>query len=86
MSDAITVDEAEDIVWSEPIARQVVSKHRWYTKQLIVFERDDELWGLHYLDPASEEQDGQERFTAVPVPIFRVQGREVTTTVYEVIK
>lgn len=79
----ITLDDAEDIV-EEPLASQVVSKHRWYTKVLVVFERDGGLWGLHYLDPASELQEDQDRFTDVPVPIFPVRAREVTTTVYEV--
>lgn len=60
-----------------------MSKHRWYTKQLIVFKRDGALLGFYYLEPASELQEDQNRFEADPVPVFSVTRREVTTTVYE---
>jgi hypothetical protein len=79
----ITVDEAEDIAWGEHVAVQPVSEHRWYDKQLVVFERDGALMGLHYLKPKTEMQEGQDRFEGDPVPIFPVKAREVVATVYE---
>lgn len=78
----ISADEAEDIVYGAHVAVQDVSEHRWYTKQLVVFERDG-LKGFYYLKPASELQEDQERFEDEPVPIFAVEGREVTTAIYE---
>jgi hypothetical protein len=62
----ITVDEAEDIAWGEHVAVQPVSEHRWYDKQLVVFERDGALMGLHYLKPKTEMQEGQDRFEGDP--------------------
>jgi hypothetical protein len=77
--------DAEDIALygDEKVAQQVVSKHRWYTKHLIVFQRDGMRMGFYYLEPASELQEDQDRFEADPVPVFPVTAREVTTTVYE---
>lgn len=84
MSDTITHDQAEEIVagYDGWIATQDVSKHRWYTKQLVVFSDDEHLSGFYYLDPASEEQEDQDRFEASPVPIFPVESYDVVTTVY----
>jgi hypothetical protein len=79
----ISVDEADDIVYSEHVALQNVSEHRWYTKRLVVFERDGELFGFYHLAPATEEQEGQDEFEGDPVPVFPVVAREVITTVYE---
>lgn len=80
--DSISTDEAEDIIWGEHVADQFVSEHRWYNKRLFVFEREGDLYGFYYLDPATEEQEGQDRFEADPVPVFPVVAREVTTVVY----
>lgn len=80
----ITQDEAEGIVYGEHVAIQEVSKHRWYTKQLVVFEQDGEPLGFYYLEPASELQEDQDRFEADPVPVFPVAPKTVSTTVYEV--
>lgn len=81
----ITVDEAEDIFYGDHVAVQAIAKHRWYTKRLVVFEREGELWGFYYLDPATEMQEGQDRFEMVPVPVVRVRSREVTSIVYEAV-
>ena len=78
----INAEEAEEIALFDHVARQDVEEHRWYTKQLVVFELDGRLMGFYYLDPATEMQEDQDRFEAEPVPIFPVAGREVTTTVY----
>lgn len=78
------LDEAQDIADAEYVAIQDVSEHRWYTRQLVVFERDGALFGFYYMEPASELQEDQDRFETDPVRVFPVSGREVTTTVYEV--
>jgi len=75
-------DDAKGLVYGGHVAIQEVSRHRWYTKRLVVFKRDGRLVGFHYLDPASEEQDGQDVFENDPVPVFPVTAREITTTVY----
>lgn len=80
---SISVDEAEDLTYGGYVAIQEVSQHRWYTKRLVVFEADDTLLGFHFLDPATEEQEGQDLFEGDPVPVFPVVAREVTATVYE---
>jgi hypothetical protein len=85
MSDEISVDEAENYVWGPHVAIQDVSEHRWYTKQLVVFEAmDAALWGFYYFDPATELQEDAERFEDDPVPIFPVVAKSATITIYEV--
>lgn len=79
----LSADDALDIALFAHVAVQEVSQHRWYQKQLIVFERDGQLFGFHYDEPASEMQEDQDRFESDPVPVFPVVGREVVTTVYE---
>jgi hypothetical protein len=79
----LSTDEAEDIYY-EAVAVQTVSEHRWYTKQLVVFEHDGQLRGFYYLDPATEMQEGQDRFESDPVQTFPVTAREVVVTRYEV--
>jgi hypothetical protein len=83
---SIPVELAEDyaVYGIDRVAVQDVSEHRWYVKQLVVFELEGVLMGLHYLKPKSELQEGQDTFEATPVPVFPVAGREVKTTVYEV--
>jgi hypothetical protein len=84
MSDmTLTHDEADDIVYSTSIPMQTISEHRWYNKCLVVFTREDELLGFHYLAPASELQEDQDRYESDPVQLFPVTAREVITTVYE---
>jgi hypothetical protein len=81
--EGISSDEAMEYVYDN-VAIQDVSKHRWYTKQLVVFEDDGALFGFYYFDPATEMQEDAERFEDDPVPIFRVAPKEVTITRYEV--
>jgi len=83
--DHLDVDEAEEIVFGYEgyVSTQDVSEHRWYTKQLVVFERDGALLGFYYLNPASELQEDQDRFESVPVKVFPVRAREVVMKVYE---
>lgn len=79
----ITTDEADEIVWNEAIANQIVSEHRWYTKKLIVYKDGESLRGFYYLDPSTEDQEGQERYDTDPVEVFPVTGHEKTIIVYE---
>lgn len=79
----IDAETAEEIALFDHMAAQDVSKHRWYTKRLIVFERDGALLGFYYLAPASECQEGQDLFESDPVRVFPVVAREITQTVYE---
>jgi hypothetical protein len=83
MPEHITADDAEDIIYGDHISMQEVSRHRWYTMRLVVFERDGALLGFYYMDPATEMQEGQDLFEGDPVPVFPVVAREVTTTRYE---
>lgn len=92
MSEHLTIstDDAEEIArgWQQ-VAEQEVDEHRWYTTLLVVFRDegdltpDDSLYGFYYLAPASELQEGQDRFASDPVEVFPVVAKEVTTTVYE---
>jgi hypothetical protein len=79
----LSIEDAEDIVYGDHVAIQDVSKHRWYTRQLVVFERGGDLRGFYYLEPATEEQEGQDRFEGDPVPVFPVSVREVVVKTYE---
>jgi len=80
---SLTTDEADEIL-DTCIARQDVSRHRWYTKQLIVYRDGEELRGFYYLDPATELQEDQDRYETDPVETFPVKGVKQTITVYEV--
>jgi hypothetical protein len=68
----------------EFVAMQTGKKHRWYTDMLVVFKvkGEDDLYGFDYFDPATEMQEGDERFVADPVPVFPVAAQEVTRTEY----
>lgn len=79
----ITTDEADEIVWGNPIAKQHVCDNRWDTTYLIVYKRDEALLGFHYREPATEMQEGQECYETDPVQTFPVRGIEKTVTVYE---
>ena len=80
----ISADEAEDILYdgNRLVAKQEISEHRWYTKELIVFKGDGDILGFYYLNPATELQEDQDRFESDPVEIFPVTSREVKTVVY----
>lgn len=78
-------EDAEEIYWGEDqIAKQFVAEHRWSNTFLIVFERDGELWGFYYDEPATEMQEGNDPFDYDdPVSVFPIIGKEVTKIVYE---
>lgn len=82
----LSEDEALDIVFDGGIAVQDVSEHRWYTRQLVVFEREGETLGFYYLEPASELQEDGDRFESDPVETFPVEAHERTVTEYLPVK
>lgn len=86
MLDSITVSEAFEISigYDGFVAAQSVSEHRWYTRELIVFARDDKLYGFYHDRPATEEQEGMDEFDDDPVPVFPVTQKQISTTIYEV--
>jgi hypothetical protein len=85
---SIDTETAQELAWGESlgeveyVASQQDSKHRWYTRMLIVFRMEGDLYGFYYDEPATEEQDGQDVFEGDPVPVFPVAAQEVTRTEY----
>lgn len=61
---------------------EVVDRGRWEIYHFIVFEYDGALYGFNYNEPATEHQEGQDRFEGDPVPVFPVTAHEVTTIEY----
>ncbi len=60
-------------------------KHRWYTVRELVFKADDGyFYEVGYMDPATEMQEGQDRwdydYKTGLVPAIRVEEVEVVTT------
>lgn len=84
MPETIPTDEAEELIYSA-IATQHVSEHRWYDRELVIFERDGTLWGFHHDRPKTEIQEGMDEYPLVDgrVPIFPVAAKVITATVYE---
>jgi hypothetical protein len=89
--DSITTEEAYEILWGHGeavgfphVAIQLVSEHRWHDRELVVFARDDKLYGFYHDRPATEEQEGMDEFDDDPVPVFPVTQKQISTTIYEV--
>lgn len=89
--DDIADDNGAKFVW---VARQFLADHRWSTEYIIVFRQagSDALYGFDYDEPATEKQDGMDRFRGGPipvrfqgdpVPVYPVTSREVVTVVYD---
>lgn len=82
----ITTEAADEIRFGRS-TRQEVSGHRWYTKYLIVFGDIGGHYGFYYLDPATEDQEGQDEYETDAdgmVPVFNVEGHDETVTVWTV--
>lgn len=80
----LPAEEASEYVYYDNVAVIDIDKHRWYNLQMVVIEDDDgNLWGFDYMDPATEYQEGQDRFYEDPVPLYRVQPKTITVTTYE---
>lgn len=83
-----THDELEDLElnWSTggaPIV-QCTPRHkrRWYTVMRIVFEHDGAFWQIDRMDPATEMQEGQDRWESDPVVATQVEPYEATVIRY----
>lgn len=86
-----TVEELEekyDLPWN-PIYEETIDKRRWYSVVELVFKADDGLhYTVYYMDPATEMQDGQDRWedSRGYVEGIQVEPVEVVTVKWEAIK
>jgi hypothetical protein len=55
------LDEFDIGPWNA-VSFEPVEKHRWYTVHDMIFEHEGKHWLVSYMDPATEMQDGQERY------------------------
>lgn len=83
-----TVEELEekyDLPWN-PIYEETVDKRRWYSVLELVFLADDgKHYMVDYMDPATEMQDGQDRWedSRGYVEAIQVEPIEVITVKWE---
>lgn len=85
-----TVEELEEeyeLPWNA-ISNEEYDKRRWYTVRLLVFKADDGFhYEVDYMDPATENQEGQERwnedYKTGKVEAIRVEEVEIVTTKWE---
>lgn len=71
------LDEVENL---EEVDNEFVGDGRWENFYVAVFKRDDEYVALHYSEPATEMQEGQDQSVA---EFYEVRPVEVTVTKYE---
>lgn len=71
------IDSVQNI---EEVSNEHVGDSRWENFRVAVFKRDDEYVALHYSEPATEIQEGQDQSTA---EFYEVRPVEVTVTKYE---
>lgn len=64
------------------VLHEAVDKRRWYTNTRVIFSHEDQLWEIFYMDPASEVQEGQDRFYENPVKATLVEPFEKTVIDY----
>jgi hypothetical protein len=77
--------EELDITWrtdAPVVFTEEWDQRRWYTVRRVVFKFEDQLWEIFYNDPATEMQEGQDRFDHDPVTAHLVEPVEVTVTRY----
>jgi hypothetical protein len=79
-----TVEELEeeyDLPY-DAVSNEELDKHRWYTVRELVFKADDGFfYEVSYMDPATEMQEGQDRWDEDhrgKVEAIRVEAKEVT--------
>lgn len=86
-----TVEELEevyDLPWNA-VSNEEDYKARWYTGRIVVFKADDDLhYEVYYMDPATEMQEGQDRwnidnYERNTVTAYRVEPVEVTVTKWD---
>lgn len=78
----IEVEEAEELILFDAVAIQPESDHRWYTRELVVYDDDGTLKGFYHDRPKTEEQEGMDEFDSNPVETFLVKEEPVTITKY----
>lgn len=80
------LEEEICVTWGESsehvVLHEAVDKHRWYTNTRVIFKHEDQLWEIFYMDPASEMQEGQDRFHEDPVKATLVEAYTKTVTGY----
>jgi len=85
-----TVEELEeqyDLPWGA-IHEETVDKRRWYSVLELVFLADDgNHYMVDYMDPATEMQDGQDRWedSRGYVEATQVHPVEITTVAWEAV-
>lgn len=77
------LEEEYDLPY-EAVSNEEFDKHRWYTVRTLVFKADDgHHYEVGYMDPATEMQEGQDRwdydYKTGLVSAIRVEAKEVTT-------
>lgn len=58
----ITVEEAEELLEDPATIQQFDGTGRWTVDYMVIFHRDGQAWAFDYRAPATEHQDGQDRF------------------------
>lgn len=67
------LEEKYELPWNA-VARETIDKRRWYSVDDVVFRADDGYYYLvQYCDPATEMQDGQDRWWNDPMTATRVE-------------
>ncbi len=74
---ADTLDEADIIHEGPP------DKHRWFNGIERVTEHNGKFYQHYYMEPASEMQDGQDRYSEDPVECIEVERKTKTVEVEE---
>lgn len=91
---SFTVEELEedyDLPYGDVLFFERVDKHRWYTICEVVFRADDGLtYMVDYMDPATEMQEGQDRwyidnYQDNTVAAVQVEPIKVTTVKWQAI-
>jgi hypothetical protein len=75
------LEEEYELPW-EALANWELDKHRWYTWRELIFLADDgKHYAVDYMDPATENQEGQDCWedTRGYVEAVQVEPKEVTT-------
>lgn len=71
------LEEEYDLPWNA-ISNTEEDQHRWFTVRELIFKaKDGNYWLVHYMDPASEMQEGQDRWMYDPMPAVKVEKRQV---------
>lgn len=83
MERKFSVEELEEkygLPYEDAISFKRADKHRWYTVCEVVFQADDGLFYMvDYLEPASENQEGQDRWWNDPMSATQVEKVPVQT-------